>query len=54
MTTFDLAVLDGLSDEALRRILKRLSVTEKAALWDAIANTPPTDPRKRLLWLVHK
>jgi hypothetical protein len=53
MTKPDLAILDGLSDAAFGRVLYRLSLAEKSALFHAFANTPPADPRERLLWFAH-
>jgi hypothetical protein len=54
MTTPDLSVLDGLSDAAFGRVLKRLSFAEKEALFDAITKSPPAAPHERLLWFAHE
>jgi hypothetical protein len=48
------SILDGLNETMFRRVLARMSSAEKQALYAAVVNTPPADPRERLLWHARK
>ena len=54
MTTPDLSALHGLSEAAFDSVLRRLTLAEMSALYDALATMQPADPRARLLWLAQK
>src|SRR5215470_18129444 len=54
MTTPDLSALHGLSEAAFDSVLRRLTLAEMSALYDALATMQPADPRARLLWLARK
>jgi hypothetical protein len=44
----------SLDEAAQRRFLKTLKPPQLEALYRAIVDDEPTDPRQRLLWLAHK
>ena len=48
MTTPDLSALHGLSEAAFDSVLRRLTLAEMSALYDALATMQPVDPRARL------
>lgn len=54
MTTPDLSALHGLSEAAFDSVLRRLTLAEMSALYDALATMQPADPRARLLWHAQK
>src|SRR5215471_8944938 len=54
MTTPNLSALHGLSEAAFDSVLRRLTLAEMSALYDALGTMQPVDPRERLLWLASK